>query len=275
MPNATEREKEKILQKKLERGEKISTAEEMTEEYKSHLINLMMMQADSELAGAYGYVPWIAKSPSIQETYTVSQIVKDEVRHAHVMYRLLEQLGVEVQQYFDKHDFALRVREANIGTERVADDKRVNIFYYPINTWYDFIMFNFCMDRGAGHQLEDSMDCSYKPWCDVMEGIFKEEAMHMAHGDWWVKKLASDPSTKDPAQEALNTWYPRTMNIFGRANSPKNKIYRGLGIKKRDNEEVRQAFAAEIRQKCDEYGLKVPDWKPVEKHMSEEPFIPG
>ncbi len=250
--------------------------DEMTPEYREHLVNLMMMQADSELAGAFGYVPWIAKAPSIQETYTVSQIVKDEVRHAHVMYRLLEQLGCDVQSYYESHNFNLRTRaDENLGTERVADDKRVNIFYYPIETWYDFIMFNFCMDRGAGHQLEDAKRCSYKPWADVMEGIFKEEAMHMAHGDWWVKKLAADPKTRGPAQEALDRWYPRTMNIFGRADSPKNKIYRRLGLKIRDNDEVRQAFAAEIKAKCAEFGLQVPHWVPETQRMSEEPFIPG
>jgi ring-1,2-phenylacetyl-CoA epoxidase subunit PaaA len=247
----------------------------MSDEYREHLTNLMSMQADSELAGAFGYVPWIQKSPDIKETLQVAQIVKDEVRHAHVMYRLLEQLGVEVQSYYERHNFSLRTGAGDIGTERVADDKRVNIFYYPIDTWYDFIMFNFCMDRGAGHQLEDALRCSYKPWVDVMEGIFKEEAMHMAHGDWWVRKLAADPKTQGPAQAALDTWYPRTMNIFGRANSPKNQIYRRLGLKVRDNDEVRQAFAAEIKTKCAEFGLRVPEWTPQEKHMTMEPFIPG
>ncbi len=269
------REKEERLAEKLDSGGKVETQEEMTEEYREHLIHLMMMQADSELAGAFGYVPWIAKSPDIQETLQVAQIVKDEVRHARVMYRLLEGLGVDVDAYYKKHNFALRVGREDIGTERVADDKRVNIFYYPIETWQDFIMFNFCMDRGAGHQLEDANDCSYKPWCDVMDGIFKEEAMHMAHGDQWVKRLASDPRTKEMTQESLDKWYPRTMNIFGRAHSPKNAIYRKLGLKKRDNDEVRQAFAAEIARKCAESGLKAPAWTPEEKKMTEEPFIPG
>ena len=275
MANAVEKEREQRLAEKLAKGEKLVRREEMTEEYYGHLVNLMMMQADSELAGAFGYVPWIQKSPSIQETLTVSQIVKDEVRHARVLYRLLEELGVDVQKYYESHNFNLRVDLDDIGTQRVAEDKRVNIFYYPINTWYDFIMFNFCMDRGAGHQLEDAKICSYKPWCDVMEGIFKEEAMHMAHGDMWVKKLSQDKATHDETQAALDRWYPRTMNIFGRAHSPKNKIYRRLGLKIRDNDEVRQAFAAEVADRCREFGLKVPEWRPEEKKMTEEPFIPG
>src|SRR3989338_5388009 len=275
MAKEPEMVKAERLEEKLAAGGKVETLDEMPDEYREHLTHLMMMQADSELAGAFGYVPWIMKSPDIKETLQVAQIVKDEVRHARVMYRLLEGLGVGVDQYYQSHNFSLRVARDDIGTERVADDKRVNIFYYPIDTWYDFIMFNFCMDRGAGHQLEDSLDCSYKPWCDGMEGIFKEEAMHMAHGDHWVEQLAQDDKTRDQAQEALDRWYPRTMNIFGRANSPKNKIYRRLGLKKRDNDEVRWAFAKEIKSKCDLYGLKAPSWQPEQHKMTEEPFIPG
>ena len=271
-PNRVREEK---LLAKIAKGGKIETLAEMSEEYREHLLNLMSMQADSELAGAFGYVPWITKSPDIKETLQVAQIVKDEVRHARVMYRLLEGMEVDVDKYYKTHNFALRVDSDDIGTLRAGDDKRVNIFYYPIETWFDFIMFNFCMDRGAGHQLEDSLDCSYKPWCDGMEGIFKEEEMHMAHGDQWTKKLSEDPKTHDDLQKAFDKWYPRTMNIFGRAHSPKNILYRKYGLKKRDNDEVRQAFAADIKSKSDKFGLKVPAWTPVVAKMSEEPFIPG
>jgi ring-1,2-phenylacetyl-CoA epoxidase subunit PaaA len=271
-PNRVREEK---LLAKIAKGGKIETLEEMSDEYREHLTNLMSMQADSELAGAFGYVPWITKSPDIKETLQVAQIVKDEVRHARVMYRLLEGMGIDTEAYYNSHNFSLRVNADDIGTLRAADDKRVNIFYYPIDTWYDFIMFNFCMDRGAGHQLEDSLDCSYKPWCDGMEGIFKEEEMHMAHGDQWTKKLSEDPKTHGELQAAFDKWYPRTMNIFGRAHSPKNAIYRKYGLKKRDNDEVRQAFAADIKAKSDKFGLKVPAWAPVAAKMSEEPFIPG
>lgn len=270
-----ERVKQEKLEEKLAHGGKVETVEEMTDEYRGHLTHLMMMQADSELAGAFGYVPWITKSPDIKETLQVAQIVKDEVRHARVMYRLLEGVGVDVDKYYKEHNFNLRVEKDDIGTLRVADDKRVNIFYYPIDTWYDFIMFNFCMDRGAGHQLEDSLDCSYKPWCDGMEGIFKEEAMHMTHGDQWTERLSGDDKTHDDLQKALDRWYPRTMNIFGRKDSPKNKIYRKLGLKKRDNDEVRQAFAKDVAGLCSKFHLRVPEWHPEASKMTEEPFIPG
>jgi ring-1,2-phenylacetyl-CoA epoxidase subunit PaaA len=150
----------------------------------------------------------------------------------------------------------------------------VNIFYYPIDTWADFVFFNFCMDRGAGHQLEDVRQCSYGPWARAIEGIFKEEKFHIRHGEYWVKRLAEDPATHDEAQATFAKWYVRTMNIFGRAGSTKNQQYRELRLKLRDNDEVRQAFATEVKGLCEKFGLNVPDWKPSAT-MPEEAQIPG
>jgi ring-1,2-phenylacetyl-CoA epoxidase subunit PaaA len=254
---------EKLVEE-IQNGHKVEAEDEMNDEYREALINLMMQQADSELSGAYGYVPWIEKAPNIHEKLLVAQIVKDEVNHAYRMFKLLKELGIDVDSRIEQMELGMRLSDsnANIGAERKAADKRVNIFYYPIETWTDFIMFNFCMDRGAGHQLEDALKCSYAPWARTIVGIFKEEMMHVNHGDTWVQKLAADPATKDEVQAALNKWYPRTMNIFGRPNAPKNVIYRKFGLKQRDNEEVRQAFKADIEKALQGTGLTLPDWIP-------------
>ena len=251
----------------------------MSPVYRESLVHLMTMQADSELAGAYGYVPWIMKAPGVEEKLVVAQIVKDETRHAKVMYDLLEELGVDIGSRVRTHDesFARRLddSEADIGTARVAGDKRVNIFYYPIDTWADFVMFNFCMDRGAGHQLEDVRHCSYGPWRRGVEGIFKEERMHIRHGELWVKRLADDPATRDEGERTLAKWYVRTMNIFGRPGSPKNRLYRELGLKRRDNDEVRRTFSDEVRGLVEPLGWRLPEWKPSWDTLPEEAQIPG
>ena len=258
-------------------AKKVESPEQMSSLYRESLNNLLYMQADSELAGALGYVPCVSMSPNVEEYLASSMIVKDEFRHARVVYKLLENLGEEVDTHARGHDFTMRLSDsdANIGSKRAADDRRVNIFYYPIDSWVDFCMFNFCMDRGAGHQLEDSLEASYKPWARVLEGIFKEEKFHIAHGDNWVMRLAQDPATHDAAQTALDKWFIRTMNIFGRPNSPKNKIYRELGLKKRDNHDVRLAFAQEVADRCKENGLKVPEWVPDWDNIPMDAYVVG
>lgn len=265
------------MEEKFTKGELIETVDDMSDEYFEHLVNLMQQQADSELAGGFGYVPWIQKAPTVEEMLIVSNIVRDEVRHARAMYRLLEEIGIDVEEEVKQHDFTFRLHDnIDLGAKRAADDKRVNIFYYTIDTWADFIMFNFCMDRGAGHQLEDVKGCTFGPWRREIDRIFKEEMTHVGHGEYWAKKLAHDSEeTRREVQAALDCWYVRTANIFGRPNTKKNKRYRELGLKLRDNQVVRQTWMAEVKERCDEYGLKVPDWKPDWEKIPEEAVISG
>jgi len=258
----TDTEKEARMLEKIARGETIGGPDEMTDDYRENLKHLMLMQADSELAGAFGYVPWIMKAISTKEMLTVSAIAHDEVRHARVMYQLLEELGVDIEARVKAFDYTLRVGdEVELGTTRAASDQRVNIFYYPIPTWYDFIMFNVLMDRGAGHQLQDATESSYGPWRDVMEGIMKEEEMHIEHGDYWLNRLGRDPKHKAATQEALDRWFPRVMNVFGKPNSPRNKTYVKYGLKKRDNHEVRMTFAEEVFRVVEDATLTRPQWE--------------
>ncbi len=268
----------RAMMAKIEGGLRLESADEMTADYRENLVHLMTMQADSELAGGYGYVPWITKAPTVEEKHVVAQIVKDELRHAAVMYGLLADLGFDVDTHVRRHDeiFTMRIAaDADIGTARITSDKRVNIFYYPIDTWADFIFFNFCMDRGAGHQLEDVRGCSYGPWVRAIDGIFKEEKFHIRHGEHWVKRLVEDPLTHGEAQATFNRWYIRTMNIFGRPATTKNRLYRTFRLKLRDNDAVRQAFAQEIKELCDKFGLTVPAWTPKWSELPEEAHIPG
>ena len=260
----------------LHKGESIETFDDMSDEYYDHVSNLMLQQADSELAGGFGYVPWIMKAPTTEEMLVVSNIVRDEVRHARAMYRLLEDIRFGVDDWVEQMDFAFRVEDqTNLGSKRAASDKRVNIFYYPIDSWADFVMFNFLMDRGAGHQLEDVKVCSFGPWRREIDRIFKEEKTHIAHGDYWVKRLATDPATKTEIQESLNRWWPRVMAIFGRPGSRKNRRYRDLKLKERDNHDVRNTFEKEVRDNAEAWGLTIPAWTPDWAKLPEDSFIPG
>jgi ring-1,2-phenylacetyl-CoA epoxidase subunit PaaA len=220
------------------------------------------MQGDSEYAGALGYMPWIEKAPDVKEKVLVAQIVKDEMRHASVIYRILDGLGEDTEEHIKKTDMGYKLEDdlANIGFKRIKDDFRVNIFYYGINYWTDFILFNFLMDRAAGHQLEDTLHSSYLPWKKGIEGIYKEEVMHLTHGDKWVKILAADPEQKEFLQERLNLWWPRVMNVFGSPKGASNDLYVKLGLKKRTNEVVREVFKKEILDMCNEVGLTIPEY---------------
>jgi ring-1,2-phenylacetyl-CoA epoxidase subunit PaaA len=268
---AADQDLEALTLERIQRGELVEETDDMPAEYRDNLIHLMLMEADSEIAGAFGYVPWIMKAPTPAEMLAVASITRDEVRHGRVVYKLLENLGVDVSERVKQFDFTLRVGESDyLGQARAGQDQRVNIFYYPIDSWADFVLFNVLMDRGAGHQLEDVLKCSYGPWRRVMEGIMKEETMHIAHGDTWLRRLGRDPATHDELQEGLERWWPRIMNVFGRPKTRRNALYRKWGLKLRDNDEVRQAFVDEVSLVIRDANLTVPTWTPDWNVVPEE-----
>jgi ring-1,2-phenylacetyl-CoA epoxidase subunit PaaA len=256
-------EEELQLFEEIKNGRTFDKGDELPPLYRKALINLLWMQGDSEYSGALGYAPWIEKAPTLQEKVLVAQITKDEMRHASVIYKLLEGLGQDPLSHVEASELGWKhpQDDVNIGFKRLKGDFRVNIFYYSINFWTDFILFNFLMDRAAGHQLEDTLESSYIPWKKGIEGIYKEEVMHLTHGDKWVKILAADPKEKPFLQERLNLWWPRVMNVFGSSRGAANDLYVRLGLKKRTNAEVRTAFVKEIHQMCDEVGLIVPEYR--------------
>ena len=237
-----EKAKHEAMMQKIKGGEKLESTEEITDEYKNHLLTLMIAQADSELSGAYGYVPWIEGAPTVAEKLAMANIVKDEVRHGKAMYDLLERLGVDVYKLINEDKMKHRMK----------------VFYEPINTWADLVMFNFLMDRAAGHQLRDAVECSWGPWSRAMLQIEKEEWMHVKHGETWVRKLAADPATKKEIQRALDFWFPKVNKVFGNKDTESNRTYQKFKLKQRDNHDVRVSWYNEMKPILESYGLLLP-----------------
>lgn len=245
---ADEKAKDEAMMAKIQSGQKLESLDEVTGEYKESLLKLMIAQADSELAGAYGYVPWIQGAPTMAERLAMANIVKDEIRHARAMYDLLDRIGIDTDKLIENNM-----------------EHRMKVFYEPIKTWADLVMFNFLMDRAAGHQLRDAAECSWGPWSRAMVQIEKEEWMHVRHGEHWVKKLAQSPETLHEIQTALDFWFPKVNRVFGKGGSKTNQEFQKFRLKQRDNQEVREAWYAEMKPLLESYGLKVPGVDVVEK----------
>jgi len=249
MPVMEDKAKAEAMMAKISAGEKLESPDEITPEYREQLLNLMIAQADSELAGAYGYIRWIEGAPTVAETLAMANIVKDECRHAKAMYDLLDRLEVDTSKL-------------------IFEDKmknRMKVFYEPIESWADLVMFNFLMDRAAGHQLRDAAECSWGPWSRTMLQIEKEEWMHVKHGETWVRKLSQDTASKPDVQRALDFWFPKVNKVFGKGGTESNRLFQKFKLKQRDNQDVRQVWYDEIKPLLESYGLTVPAMDVVER----------
>jgi len=146
--------------------------------------------------------------------------------------------------------------DADIGTRRITDDKRVNIFYYRSTP-------------GRTSSSSTSAWTGRRPSARgrprlLLRALGPRDRGHLQGGEVphparrvLGQEAREDPATRDEAQATFAKWYIRTMNIFGRPGSPKNLRYRTYRLKTRDNDEVRQAFATEVAGLCEKVGLRI------------------
>ncbi len=270
-------DRERRMWEIIQGGGSIESVDEMSDEYYENLRSLMSRQADFELAAAYCRIPWVTKAPTLEERLAVADMVRDELHHARSIYRLLADIGIDPEPRSQEMEFFFDPASGDVepGRDRGWEDSPGAVFSAHIDTWIDFVMFQFCLDRGVRHMLEDVRCSSYGPWKREIDRILKEEKAHESHGDFWVRKLAFDRSTKSDVQEALDRWYQRTMNMFGRVEAERDAEIMKLGLRARDDDEVRSSFTAEIRVRCSECGLRLVQWKPDWEQVEENGVISG
>src|SRR5687768_16470131 len=86
------------LRAKVQDGYILESPAEMTEGYKKALIVQLLVQADTELMSAPAY--WMAAqdAPSTNTMVSAVAIIQDELAHANIAYRILEDMGLNKEQ---------------------------------------------------------------------------------------------------------------------------------------------------------------------------------
>jgi hypothetical protein len=60
-------------------------------------------------------------------------------------------------------------------------------------------------------------------------------------------------------QAAVNFWYVKALDMFGRSQSKRSERYVYWGLKRRTNAEAREQFMQEVNPLIEQMGLAVPD----------------
>ena len=64
---------------------------------------------------------------------------------------------------------------------------------------------------------------------------------------------------KDKIQKAVDFWYVKALDMFGRSDSARDKRYIYWGLKRRTNAEARQEFIREVNPLIEKMSLRIPD----------------
>ena len=107
-------------------------------------------------------------------------IIQDELAHAHIGYRLLGDLGVDM-------DWLIYERPAE-------QFKYPYAFDVPLNSWVELVCANAMYDQAGFVLLSDVYQSStFGPWKRALAKVDKEETFHLRHGRTWLQEAVQGP----------------------------------------------------------------------------------
>lgn len=254
---------EQHLKEKIQQGYILESPDEMTEGYRKALIVQLTVQGDTELISAPAY--WMAArdAPSTNTQVSAVAIIQDELAHANIAYRLLEDMGVS--------------REHLLYEREPHQFKHPYGFDQPLDSWVELVVANGFFDRAGFTLLGDVFkNTSYGPLKRALVKVDIEENFHLRHGENWMKRLAKlGGEAREKLQRAVDWMFPMTLEWFGLPDDLKRHSgqleYRLKGM---TNDELRQAWMAATVPLCESIGLEVPaHWdQEQQKYVLEYPF---
>lgn len=251
------------LMVKVHEGYIVESVEEMTEGYRKALVVQLTVQADTELMSAPAY--WMAAryAPSTNTQVSAHAIIQDELAHANIAYRLLEDIGESKEQLVygrEPHEF-----------------KHPYGFDQPLDNWADLVVATGFFDRAGITLLTDVHEnTSYGPLKRALIKIGMEETFHLRHGEVWMKRLSNaGGEVREILQRSVDWMFPMTLEWFGLPDDLKRHSgqldYKLKGL---TNDQLRQVWMSATVPLCESLGLNVPAHydESAERYVMDYPF---
>jgi ring-1,2-phenylacetyl-CoA epoxidase subunit PaaA len=229
-------------------GGQVEATDWLPDDYRSKLIKFIEMHGNSELMGVLPEREWILRAPTLQRKLALTAKVQDEVGHAQLIYRVVEDLG--------------KPRAQCLADLVSGKSKFHNVFHYPTKTWGDVGVIAWLVDAAAIISQKALLKCSYAPYARIMKKICWEESFHILHGrDVILAMVTGTPAQFELVQEALDRWWGPLMQFHGNPIPAGEDPMFQWRIKSQGNEEARQQFLDGYVPQILELGLTIPDPK--------------
>jgi ring-1,2-phenylacetyl-CoA epoxidase subunit PaaA len=238
---------EQALIDKINGGFMVESEEDMTPGYKKALLTQLTVQGDTELMSAPAYYLAARDAPTIDSRIAVTAIVHDELGHANIAYRIMEDLGVDKRWLVygrEPHEF-----------------KHPYGFDQPLENWAEMVVANGFFDRAGITLLGDvHQHTSYGPLKRALVKVDREEVLHLRHGESWMRRLAkAGGEAKEALQRAVDWMFVMTLEWFGLPDDLKRHsgqlVYR---LKGKTNDQLRQTWMEATVPLCEGIGIDVP-----------------
>jgi ring-1,2-phenylacetyl-CoA epoxidase subunit PaaA len=250
---------EEQVQQHLAAGKLVEGRQHMSPKYLEGMRRILTVSADTEFVSAPAYLRAAQHAPALNNFGSAMSIIQDELAHAHIGYRLLADLGVDMDE---------------LVYERPAGSfKYPYAFDVPLNSWVELVCANALYDQAGFVLLSDVYQSStFGPWKRALAKVDKEETFHLRHGRTWLRKLCKDPSGRAEVQAAIDWMFILTLEWFGLPDSLKQHSEQlDYGFKGKSNDQLRQWWMSEVVPFMEEIGVRVPAHKAPPSGAADQP----
>jgi ring-1,2-phenylacetyl-CoA epoxidase subunit PaaA len=251
-----------LLKEKVRSGFFVERLEDMDEHYLQALKQTLLIVGDTELLSVPPLLTVYDQAPTLNHKITALAIMQDEIGHAHIAYRLLKDIGENV-------DTLIYDRPANKWKNPYAFD-------FELENWVELGMFNALFDRAGYTLLGDAHEhTSYGPWKRALVKVDKEELFHLRNGEIILKAAMEHPETAEQARKALDWMFLMALEFFGVSDELKSRSAQlDYKLKGRTNDELRQKWLSTAVPFLESIGLNPPAHydEATQKYVIDVPF---
>ena len=212
------------------------------------LKRLLSAHAMAEKLTAFGYERALSTVKDAALHKTIKKKLVEERKHARLVYRALQELGVN-EKAADRAMLPV-VRQPSFEAPRYFAEKARGEL--------DLLMASLALDATGlimiGVNYKDS---SYAPHARAAEIILEEEADH----DIFASEHLGDAVArfgKLTVTRALRAWLPRAVNFFGPPGSGFTFDCLRFGLKAQDNDELAELYVTMLERRVGALGLTMP-----------------
>lgn len=175
---------------------------------------LLYQLADDELVVGHRDSEWLGLAPHIEEDVAFSSIAQDEVGHATLFFRLLEELGE------GRADDLAFLRPAGQRRNAVLLERPNGPGTYleePRFDWAYTVVRRLAYDLFDAIRLEVLAVSSYAPLAHAAAKIRREERYHLLHHTTWFRRLATGTAeSRRRLEAAVAAVWPDLGGLFAR-----------------------------------------------------------
>lgn len=246
-PNPTPPAVEEDLQQRISEGLILEDESQMTDRYRNVLVQTMLIAADLEVMTLpYDYGALLF-APSISDRIAVGAALQDEMGHAQVMFRMLQQFGYDPYERIFERD--------------PSEFKTFSILEWELQDPIDTAVAMAMGDR-AGYitTMDLEQHCSYGPYSRSLRKVNFEEQFHVKRGEHCIRHYMSlGPEIRARVQKSLDFLFPLAVEWFGATDENKSRTDQlHYKIRGNSNDQLRQKFLEGVVPFCEEVGLKLP-----------------